>query len=93
MSTNDVLNMTRRQPFMPFRIVTTDGTIYEVRHPDLVMVGLSSLIVGYPSEQEPHAFSRWDVVSLRHVIRLEPEASQESPESAEGGQSAVDGNE
>jgi hypothetical protein len=85
MRTTDVLNMTRRRPFVPFRVLTADGTIYVVPHPDLVMVGLSSLIIGYPSEKEPHAFSRWDVVSLRHVIRLEPEESQEPQESAEGG--------
>jgi hypothetical protein len=79
MSTSDFLNLTRRQPFVPFRVVTGDGTVYEVPHPDLIMVGLSSVLIGYPSDQEPHAFSRWDVVSLRHVVRLEP---SETPEPA-----------
>lgn len=73
MSTTDLLNMTRRHPFVPLRIVTSDGTIYEVPHPDLIMVGTSSVIVGYPSPQEPHVYSRWDVVSLRHIVRLEPQ--------------------
>ena len=72
MSSSDLLNLTRRQPFAPFRIVTSDGTIYEVRHPDLVMVGTASVIVGYPSHEEPRAYSRWDVVSMRHIVRLEP---------------------
>jgi hypothetical protein len=54
-----------------------------VPHPDLIMVGLSSVIIGYPSDQEPHAYSRWDVVSLRHVIRLEPHETGEQVSPAE----------
>ena len=72
MGTNDLLNLTRRRPFVPFRIVTSDGTIYEVPRPDLIMVGLSSVIIGYPSDQEAHAYGRFDVVSMRHIVRLEP---------------------
>ncbi len=81
MSASDFFSLTRRRPFVPFRVVTSDGTIYEVPHPDLIMVGLSSVIIGYPSADEPHAYSRWDVVSMRHVIRLEP---TETPEPAAG---------
>jgi hypothetical protein len=79
MSTTDFLNLTRRRPFVPFRVVTSDGTVYGVPHLDLIMVGLSSVIIGYPSDQEPHAYSRWDVVSMRHVVRLEPEETPASP--------------
>jgi hypothetical protein len=73
MAPADIRNMVHRRPFTPFRIITSDGTVYEVRHPDLVMTGLASVIIGYPSEQDPNAYSRWDVVSLRHIVRLEPE--------------------
>jgi hypothetical protein len=72
MSASDFFTLTRARPFVPFRIVTSDGTTYEVRHPDMVMVGMSSVMVGYPSEQPPHAYSRVDIVSMRHVVRLEP---------------------
>lgn len=73
MSSADIRILTQRKPFVPFRIVTSDGTIYEVRHPDLVMTGLSSVIIGYPSERDPHSFERADYVSLRHIVRLEPQ--------------------
>lgn len=72
MSTRDFLDLLHRKPFVPFRIITSDGTVYEVAHPELVMPGLSSVIIGYPLPQEPHAYSHYDVVSLRHVVRLEP---------------------
>jgi hypothetical protein len=73
MAPADIRNWLHHRPFAPFRIVTSDGTVYEVRHPDLVMTGLASVIIGYPSEQDPESYSRWDVVSLRHIVRLEPE--------------------
>jgi hypothetical protein len=78
MSANDFFTLTRQRPFVPFRIITSDGTIYEVRHPDMVLVGMSSVLVGCPSEQPPHAYDRYDVVSMRHVVRLEPEPSAET---------------
>ncbi len=61
----------RARPFEPFRIVTTDGTTYEVRHPDLVLVGLSSAIIGYPAPGDPATYDRYDIVSMCHIIRLE----------------------
>jgi hypothetical protein len=79
MSTTDVLTLLRRRPFIPFRVITTDGTVCEVRHPELVMAGLSSVIIGYPAPGQPEAFERWDVVSLRHIIRLEPQGELASP--------------
>ena len=34
------------QPFEPFRICLSDGTAYEIPHPELVMVGRRSAVVG-----------------------------------------------
>lgn len=76
MSAADFYALTRRQPFVPFRIVTSDGTVYEIRHPDMVLVTLSSIVVAYPAQQDPHAYGRYDIVSLRHVVRLEPAAAE-----------------
>lgn len=73
MAPADIRSLTQRKPFIPFRVVTRDGTVYEVRHPDLLMIGLSSVVIGYPSEQDPQAYSRYDVVPLRNIVRLEPE--------------------
>ena len=43
-----------RRPFLPFRMVLTDGTGFDVRHPELCMVGEhGTAIVGVPSVQPP----------------------------------------
>lgn len=78
MAPADIRSLLQARPFRPFRIVTTDGTIYEVLHPELVMLGLGSCIIGYPSPQMPWAYDRYDIVSLRHIIRLEPVAEAAS---------------
>ncbi|MFO0843007.1 MAG: hypothetical protein U0797_11530 [Gemmataceae bacterium] len=73
MSPADLLTHVRRRPFVPFRVVTSDGTTYDVRHPDIVMVTLGSVIIGYPDRRQDGLAERYDLVSLRHIVRLEPE--------------------
>lgn len=67
----DLLRMIRTQPFTPFRIHLLDGTVYRVNHPELVMVGIASAIVAFPDEQRPELYSSWEIVDLRHIVRLE----------------------
>jgi hypothetical protein len=74
MAPAEILALLRARPFVPFRIVTSDGTTYEVRHPDLVMVGIATAVIGYPDKSTPGAYERFDIVSMRHIVRLEPEA-------------------
>jgi hypothetical protein len=62
----------RNADFHPFRVVTTDGTTYDVRDPDLVIVGLGELVIGIPSQQDATLAQATHLVSLRHVVRLEP---------------------
>jgi hypothetical protein len=73
MAPADLLAVLRHKPFRRFRLVTSDGTSLEVRHPDLVFVTIGSAIVGYPDEREPALAAKYDIVSLRHIVRLELE--------------------
>ncbi|HVS36010.1 MAG TPA: hypothetical protein VMS17_10560 [Gemmataceae bacterium] len=57
--------------FHPFRIVTSGGMTYDVRHPDMVMLGLAELVIGIPSKEDATIAQATHLVSLRHVIRLE----------------------
>ena len=67
----DLLRMIRARPFAPFRIHLDDGTVYRINHPELVMVGIASAIVAFPDEQHPELYSSWEIVDLRHIVRLE----------------------
>jgi hypothetical protein len=68
----ELLRMLRQRPFVPFRIHLDDGTVYEVRHPELVMVSTATAHVYFPDPGQPGLFVSWEVVALRHVTRLEP---------------------
>jgi hypothetical protein len=71
MSHEDLLQFIRQRPFVPFRLITTDGTGYEIRHPEMLMPGRRLVIVGLPDDPAVPAFARTVVVSLSHVQRLE----------------------
>jgi hypothetical protein len=73
MRPEDLLSHVRRRPFQPFRLTLTDGRTYEIHHPELAMVGRSSVIIGLarPDEPEP-VFDRQVTVSLLHIMQIEP---------------------
>lgn len=72
MRPDELLEEIRKKPFEPFRLHLSDGTSYEVRHPDMVMVGRGKVLVFTPASGQPGIFERYDAVNLLHVVRLEP---------------------
>jgi hypothetical protein len=77
------LEWTRRQPFEPFALVTTDGSRYEVTHPELVMPTLSEVVVGVPGANG--AARRAIFVSYFHIVRIEPLNSEPAQPSETNG--------
>lgn len=71
MPPEDLIQALHQRPFVPFRMYLTDGTTYVVRHPDLLMVGRHSAVVGISGGDEP-LYDRYETVALLHVVRLEP---------------------
>jgi hypothetical protein len=73
----------RRQPFKPFRVHLTTGATYDVRHPDLIMVGQRSAIIGLAKEPHATVYDLAMQVDLLHVVGIEelpaPPSSQNGP--------------
>lgn len=68
MRPDDLHQLLRRQPFQPFRLHLSNGRTYDVRHPELVLVGRSSLIIGTPAPEWPFpVVADYDVVALLHI--------------------------
>src|SRR5262245_47218375 len=68
----------RRQPFQPIRLTLTDGRTYEVRHPELAMVGRSMVAISLARRGDPDPDSdRLVTIPLVDVLRVEP--SESSP--------------
>ena len=79
MAPAELLDRLRTRPFEPFRIVTSDGVTYDVHHPDLVLVTLGSAVIGFPDPSVRGVAARYDIVSLRHIVRLEQILPQATP--------------
>lgn len=72
MTPENLLEWTRRRPFVPFNLHTSDGTVYEVRHPEMCMPTWSVAVIGMPREPSQPVADRIQLVSLGHIVRLEP---------------------
>ncbi len=82
MRSQDIREFLNKRPFQPLRLTLTDGTAYEVRHPDLLMVGRSHVVVGVPAADEPDAvFDRAIYIDLLHIMQVEPLKSPAAPTS------------
>jgi hypothetical protein len=72
MSHDDLATRLRQRPFSPFRVVLTEGTTYDVRHPELFMLGKRSAVIGLAKDPQQAFFDSTVLVDLLHVVRLEP---------------------
>jgi len=61
----------RRQPFIPMRLFLSDGTTYDIRHPEMALLTRSTIEIGI--EEKPGRGIADEVVycSLLHVVRVE----------------------
>jgi hypothetical protein len=60
----------QRRPFQPFRLKTSDGEAYDVRHPEMAFLTRAEIVIGL-SERNGIP-SRHRTVSLLHVTAVEP---------------------
>jgi hypothetical protein len=68
-----VQKLLRQIPFESLRIVLTDGTTYDIHHPELILVERSIVKIGAAVAQLPRPLSHRDfVIALIHIVRLEP---------------------
>ena len=85
MSPQDLSDLLRKRPFVPFRIYATDGRTYDVRHPDQALVLRTRVILPLPRTPDENA-ERSEHLALIHVVRLEELSSESSAQTASAGE-------
>ncbi len=61
------------EPFRPFRVQTASGRVFEIRHPEMIMVGRSTMtIFTYMSDDPEEAKEQKVEVSLLLTESVEP---------------------
>ena len=82
MDPKELLSATRRRPFVPFRLTSTEGSVYDVRHPEFCMVGKRSVVLGLePLEEEQSLFEHSVTFDVLHIVKLEPLDAAAPPKS------------
>jgi hypothetical protein len=68
----DILALLRAKPFEPFRIRLSDGSAFEIRHPELAIVDRNQVIVGVPGPRGPDDPVEQTVMcAIVHITRTE----------------------
>jgi hypothetical protein len=83
MTQEELQEAARRQPFEPFRVILSTGATFDIRHPDLIMVGRRSAIIGITNEPGGTAYDHTLKVDLLHVVGVE-ELPVSPPPSSNG---------
>ena len=75
MTADAVFARLRRRPFVPFRLILTSGTTYDILHPEMLFVSKSGLTVAiYDRDQPPSPEQipmREALVSFLHIAASE----------------------
>ena len=70
MTSRKVLEYVTAEPFRPFRMRMASGQSFDIRHPEMILVGRSSVRVYTVTESEEH--EKWHDVSLMLMETIEP---------------------
>ncbi len=69
----EVMSIVFAEPFQPFRINMASGKTYEIRHPEVIQMGKSSLTLFTPLlEGEQESNELWKRISLMLIESIEP---------------------
>ena len=72
MRPDDLLAWLHAAPFRPFRIRLNSGQAYEIRHPEMLRVGRSSVNVYSFAGEPADPYERMEMASLLLIERIEP---------------------
>jgi hypothetical protein len=71
MDTRDLLKTFKQQPFEPVRMYLSDGSHYDIRHPDQIIIADRASYIGIGGNGH-RAFQDVAKVANIHVTRIEP---------------------
>lgn len=69
-SPHQVLDSLKSALFRAFRIHMVSGKTYEIRHPEMVKVTGTALVIFTFLSQEEEIFDRWETASLALIERI-----------------------
>ncbi|MDO8631742.1 MAG: hypothetical protein Q7R41_14740 [Phycisphaerales bacterium] len=71
MRPSDIIQHVRKQPFQPVRVFISDGSSYDIRHPEMMMVGRTEVVIGLLTDGND-VYDRFAYCDPVHITRIEP---------------------
>lgn len=71
MGPEQLRDLLRRQPFVPIRLYVSDGTTYDIRHPDMALLTRTTIDVGIEEDSGSGIADSIVYLSLGHVVKAE----------------------
>ena len=59
-----IITYVKAVPFRPFQLRMASGNLFEIRHPEMIKVGKSFVLVFSLSPDHPEVVETWETVSL-----------------------------
>jgi hypothetical protein len=72
MRPNDLVTWLRASPFVPFRIRMTSGRTFDIRHPEMLRVGRTTVNVFSFIGQAADIYERMEMISPLLIESVEP---------------------
>jgi hypothetical protein len=73
MTATDIKTFLKKMPFQPFTLVMSNNERYDVHHPEMLIVGYTSLSLGLARPDDPDPIADQFVwLSTDHVLKVEP---------------------
>lgn len=70
MRAQDLDRLLAQRPFVPVRLYMTDGTSYDIGHPEAVIISRSSAAVGTGKRLGLRAFDQMTHLNLIQIVRV-----------------------
>jgi len=71
MRAEDLRQLLDRRPFVPVRLHFSDGTMFDIRHPEMALLTRSTVEIGIPERVGERIADRVVYCTLLHIVRVE----------------------
>ncbi len=72
MPDDDLFQALHSQPFTPFRLCLADGSGYDIRHPELIMLGTRTVIIGLSHNPDALVYDHCMTLDRDQICSIEP---------------------
>jgi hypothetical protein len=80
MSAPELAGYLRARPFVPLRLHMTDGSTFDIRHPEMAAVTTHTVLWFRDMDEQTGVIEAYDLLSLRHIVRIERLAESTVPD-------------